>query len=108
MDNIVENVETPVEGQEQVKTFTQEEVNKMLQAEADRRVSAALKKQQAKFKEQMEGIITTSVCPNTIDEAPDAYKDTNEIVSLIQDTCEILYFIKPIINLKAKDSWILN
>ena len=52
----------------------------------------------------MEGIITTSVCPNTIDEAPDAYKDTNEIVSLIQDTCEILYFIKPIINLKAKDS----
>ena len=57
-----------------------------------------------KFTEQMEGIITTSVCPNTIDEAPDAYKDTNEIVSLIQDTCEILYFIKPIINLKAKDS----
>ena len=53
-NNIVENVETPVEGQEQVKTFTQEEVNKMLQAEADRRVSAALKKQQAKFKEQMD------------------------------------------------------
>ena len=44
MDNIVENVETQVEGQEQVKTFTQEEVNKMLQTEADRRVSAALKK----------------------------------------------------------------
>lgn len=56
-----------------------------------------------KFQTQMEGIVSTSVCPGTLDEAPDAYKDTEEIVSLIQDTCEILYFIKPIINLKARE-----
>ena len=55
------------------------------------------------FQTQMEGIVSTSVCPETLDEAPDAYKDTQEIVDLIQDTCEILYFIKPIINLKAKE-----
>lgn len=46
---------TQVEGQEvEVKTFTEEEVNKLLQAEADRRVSAALKKQEHKFLTQMQ------------------------------------------------------
>ena len=58
MDNIetnkTETIETPVEGQEQVKTYSEEEVAKMLQAEADRRVSQALAKQQAKFKQQMD------------------------------------------------------
>ena len=58
MDNIETNntevVETPVvEGQEEVKTYSEEEVARMLQVEADRRVSQALAKQQAKFKEQM-------------------------------------------------------
>lgn len=41
----VETTEAEVE----VKTYTQEEVDKMLQAETDRRVTSALKKQQAKF-----------------------------------------------------------
>lgn len=58
MDNIetnkTETIETPVvEGQEEVKTYSEEEVARMLQAEADRRVTQALAKQQAKFKEQM-------------------------------------------------------
>lgn len=39
------------EGTEQTKTYTQEEVNVLLQQEGDRRVTAALKKQQAKFDE---------------------------------------------------------
>ena len=58
MDNIETNntevVETPVEGQEEVKTYSEEEVARMLQVEADRRVSQALAKQQAKFKQQMD------------------------------------------------------
>ena len=58
MDNIetnnTETIETPVEGQEEVKTYSEEEVARMLQAEADRRVSQALAKQQAKFKQQMD------------------------------------------------------
>ena len=58
MDNIetnkTETIETPVvEGQEEVKTYSEEEVARMLQVEADRRVTQALAKQQAKFKEQM-------------------------------------------------------
>lgn len=51
---VVDNNETPVEGQEEIKTYTQEEVDAKLQAEADRRVTAALQKQQAKFKAQMD------------------------------------------------------
>ena len=43
----------------------------------------------------------TSVCKETLDEAPDAYKDTEEILELIKPTCELLFFIKPVINLKS-------
>jgi RNA-splicing ligase RtcB len=57
------------------------------------------------FQKQMSeaGIYSTSVCQNTIDEAPDAYKPMSEIVELIKDTCDILYFMKPKINIKATD-----
>lgn len=57
------------------------------------------------FQKQMNdaGIISTSVCQNTLDEAPDAYKPMSEIVELIKDTCDILYFMKPKINIKATD-----
>ena len=50
-----ENTNTPVEtGVEQtqeqsVKTYTQDEVDKLLQQETDRRVTSALQKQQRKF-----------------------------------------------------------
>ena len=52
------------------------------------------------FQQSMEGIFSTSVCPNTIDESPMAYKDTQEILSLIEPTCLIEYFMKPVINIK--------
>lgn len=44
---------TGTENQEGVKTYTQEEVLALLQSEADKRVTAALKKQQAKFEKQL-------------------------------------------------------
>ena len=44
---------TDNENKETKVTYTQEEVTKMLQEETDRRVSAALKKQQAKFDNKM-------------------------------------------------------
>lgn len=57
------------------------------------------------FKEEMKGIYSTSVCKNTLDEAPDAYKPTQEIIDNIKDTCNILFFMKPKINIKdASDS----
>ena len=55
------------------------------------------------FEKEMENVYTTSVCRNTLDEAPMAYKETETIIDLIKDTCDILYLIKPIINIKATD-----
>lgn len=53
------------------------------------------------FKESMNGIYTTSVCENTIDESPMVYKPIEEIIQNVQDTVEILKVIKPIYNFKA-------
>ncbi len=55
------------------------------------------------FKQQMSDITTTSVCPNTLDESPMAYKSMESIVRLVEPTCEIIEFIKPVINIKATD-----
>lgn len=52
--NVNENQETQgTTGVEENKTYTQEEVLALLQSEADKRVSAALKKQQAKYEKQL-------------------------------------------------------
>lgn len=56
------------------------------------------------FKKSMEGIYSTSVGLGTLDESPMAYKNMEDIVNNIGDTCDILYFIKPEINIKAMDS----
>ncbi len=53
------------------------------------------------YKESMKGIYSTSVGTGTIDESPMAYKDPKEILRLIEDTVEVEYFIRPVINLKA-------
>lgn len=57
----------------------------------------------ADFQKSMEGIFTTSVSADTIDEAPMAYKPMSEIVERIGDTVEILQIIKPIYNFKASE-----
>lgn len=56
------------------------------------------------FKKSMEGIYSTSVGKGTLDESPMAYKNMKDIVDNIGDTCDILYFIKPEINIKAMES----
>lgn len=53
------------------------------------------------FKQTMKGIYSTTVCSGTLDESPMVYKDTEEIVRLIQDTCTIKAVLKPRINIKA-------
>lgn len=57
------------------------------------------------YKESMKGIYSTSVGTGTIDESPMAYKDPKEILKLIEDTVEVEYFIRPVINLKATCSY---
>jgi len=53
------------------------------------------------FREQMEGIYTTTANVETIDEAPGAYKDKQTIIDNIKDTVDIIDFVKPVYNFKA-------
>lgn len=53
------------------------------------------------FKHQMEGIYTTSVNSETLDECPMAYKDMKDIINNIGETADVLRIIKPIYNFKA-------
>lgn len=53
MNNSVVNDGVENTTQEEVKTYTQEEVLALLQSESDKRVTAALKKQQAKYEKQL-------------------------------------------------------
>ena len=56
------------------------------------------------YEESMKGVFSTSVQHDTIDESPMAYKDPKEILDAIKDTVEILYFIKPVINMKNRSN----
>lgn len=67
------------------------------------RMEAKKKIQLADYKRSMEGIYTTSVSEDTIDECPMAYKPMDEIVKLIEPTVEIERIIKPIYNFKASE-----
>lgn len=53
------------------------------------------------FKKTMEGIYTTTVSRDTIDECALAYKPMDEIINNIHDTVEIVDIIKPVYNFKA-------
>ncbi len=57
------------------------------------------------YRDSMKKIYSTSVGMGTIDESPMAYKDPKEILRLIEDTVEVEYFIRPVINLKASSSF---
>lgn len=52
-NSAIENEAAEVAAEEQVKTYTQEEVLKLLQSETDKRVSQALKTQQKKYEKQL-------------------------------------------------------
>lgn len=55
----------------------------------------------SEFKKVMEGIYTTSVGKDTLDECPMAYKRIDDIINNIGDTVDIKKIIKPIYNFKA-------
>jgi len=54
------------------------------------------------FENDMEGIYSTSVVQSVLDESPRAYKDTDVIKEAIKPTCDVVYTIKPILNIKDK------
>ncbi len=71
---------------------------------AGRLMSRAAAKQSftvSEFKKQMDGIYSTSVNKETLDECPMAYKGMDDIVKNITDTAHIVKRIRPIYNFKA-------
>jgi len=55
------------------------------------------------YKKAMEGIYTTSVNEDTLDEAPMAYKSLSDIIDVIEDSVEVIEVLKPIYNFKASE-----
>ncbi len=53
------------------------------------------------YKNAMEGIYTTSVNAETIDEAPMAYKSLSDIIDVIEESVTVIDIMKPIYNFKA-------
>ena len=56
------------------------------------------------YRAAMEGIYTTSVNEQTIDEAPMAYKRLEDIIDVIRDSVDIIDVMKPVYNFKASDN----
>lgn len=73
---------------------------------AGRSMSRAMAKQSftvSEFRKQMNGIYSTSINKETLDECPMAYKGMEEIVKNIADTAAIDKIIRPIYNFKASE-----
>ncbi|MDR2523065.1 MAG: RtcB family protein [Synergistaceae bacterium] len=55
------------------------------------------------YQASMEGVFSTSVSRGTLDEAPMAYKNADDIIRQIAPTAEIIDRIKPLYNFKAAE-----
>ncbi len=55
------------------------------------------------YKAEMDGVYTTCVVPDTLDESPMAYKSMDEIISQIGPTADIVERILPAYNFKASE-----
>ena len=56
-----------------------------------------------RYKKAMEGVYTTSVNENTLDEAPMAYKSLDDIIDVIRESVDVIDVMKPIYNFKASE-----
>lgn len=57
----------------------------------------------AEYEKEMQGIFSTCIVPDTLDESPMAYKSMEEIVGNIEPTAKILCRIRPVYNFKATE-----
>ena len=53
------------------------------------------------FREAMADVYTTSVSPDTLDEAPMAYKSLEDIIDVIRESVDVIDVMKPVYNFKA-------
>lgn len=56
------------------------------------------------YKKAMEGVYTTSVNEDTLDEAPMAYKSLDDIVDVIRESVDVVDVLKPIYILRHQSS----
>ena len=52
------------------------------------------------YKKSMEGIYTTSISLDTLDEAPQAYKSMEDILDVVKETVDVIEVLKPVYNYK--------
>lgn len=55
------------------------------------------------YRASMEGVYTTSINNDTLDEAPMAYKSADDILDVIGETAEVIEHMKPVYNFKAAE-----
>lgn len=55
------------------------------------------------YKEAMKDVYTTSVNPDTLDEAPMAYKSLEDIIDVIRESVDVIEIMKPVYNFKASE-----
>ena len=55
----------------------------------------------SRYKKEMQGVYSTSVSRDTLDECPMAYKDSNTIMEQIRPTVEVIEKLTPVYNFKA-------
>ena len=65
------------------------------------RVQAKNQLDMKEFEDSMKGIYSSSVCKNTLDESPMAYKNPNKIEELIEPTVKVIDRLKPVLNIKS-------
>ena len=53
------------------------------------------------YRAAMQGVYTTSVSAETLDEAPMAYKSLDDIIDVIAESVEVIEVMKPVYNFKA-------
>jgi len=53
------------------------------------------------FKREMEGVFSSTVSAETLDECPMAYKSSEHIINGISETAKVLTHLKPVYNFKA-------
>ena len=53
------------------------------------------------FKSEMNGIYSSCISKDTLDEAPFAYRNLDDIAEAISDTVKIQQIIRPVYNYKA-------
>mgnify|MGYP002517481713 CR=1 FL=1 len=56
------------------------------------------------YKKSMEGIYTTSITLDTLDEAPQAYKPIEDILDHVKETVDVIEVLKPVYNYKEHEN----